>query len=181
MLASVWPLIFILAAIAVLGVTGNLFSASPFVVAAQVAAIGLNVWARRSFQKGAFRVTAAPAGGSIIRRGPYRFIRHPMYSAALLFVWSRWRSALPSPAWLSLDSLPRSGCFASSIPITPTTPAPRSPWCRTSSSVLRWKFCCITGPVSGAEALDIAGFHVGAEAPTPEKRRGELLRVGIFL
>jgi protein-S-isoprenylcysteine O-methyltransferase Ste14 len=87
-LASTLPLIFILAAIAVLGVTGNLFSASPFVVAAQIAAIGLNVWARRSFQKGTFRVTAAPAGGSIIRSGPYRFIRHPMYSAALLFVWA---------------------------------------------------------------------------------------------
>ena len=87
-LASALPLIFILAALAVLGVTGNLFSASPFVVAAQIAAIGLNVWARRSFQKGTFRVTAAPAGHSIIRRGPYRLIRHPMYSAALLFVWA---------------------------------------------------------------------------------------------
>ena len=88
MLASTWPLIFILAAIAVLAVTGNLFSSSPFVVAAQIAAIGLNVWARRSFHKGTFRVTAAPVGSSIIRRGPYRFIRHPMYSAALLFVWA---------------------------------------------------------------------------------------------
>ena len=33
-------------------------------------------------------VASAPVDGSIIRRGPYRFIRHPMYSAALLFVWA---------------------------------------------------------------------------------------------
>ena len=88
MLGSALPLILILAAIAVLGATGNLFSASPFVVAAQIAAIGLNVWARCSFQKGTFRVTATPVGRSIIRRGPYRIMRQQRYSAALLFVWA---------------------------------------------------------------------------------------------
>ena len=88
MITSVLPLVFIVAAIVVLGVTGNLFSSSPFVIAAQVAAVGLNVWARRSFQEGTFRVSAAPAGTSIIRQGPYRVIRHPMYSAALLFIWA---------------------------------------------------------------------------------------------
>lgn len=88
MLASALPLAVIIAAIAVLGVTGNLLSASPFVIVAQVAAVALNVWARRSFQKGTFRVSAAPGGESIIRSGPYRFIRHPMYSAVLLFVWA---------------------------------------------------------------------------------------------
>jgi protein-S-isoprenylcysteine O-methyltransferase Ste14 len=48
----------------------------------------LNVWARISFQRGTFRVTAAPSGAPIITRGPYRFIRHPMYSAALVFIWA---------------------------------------------------------------------------------------------
>ena len=88
MINSIIPLLFVVAAIIVLAVTGNLFSVSPFVIAVQVAAVGLAVWARRSFQKGTFRVSAGPAGSSIIRRGPYRFIRHPMYSAALLFVWT---------------------------------------------------------------------------------------------
>ena len=88
MINSVTPLLFVIAAIVVLAVSGNLFSTSPFVIAAQAAAVGLAVWARRSFQKGTFRVSAAPASTSIIRRGPYRFIRHPMYSAALLFVWT---------------------------------------------------------------------------------------------
>ena len=88
MITSALPLLFIVAAIVVLAVTGNLFASSPFVIAAQVAAVGLSVWARRSFQKGTFRVSAEPGSDSIIRRGPYRFIRHPMYSAALLVIWA---------------------------------------------------------------------------------------------
>jgi protein-S-isoprenylcysteine O-methyltransferase Ste14 len=88
MITSALPLLFVVAAIAVLGVTGNLFAFSPFVITAQVAAVVLNLWARISFQRGTFRVTAAPSGAPIITRGPYRFIRHPMYSAALLFIWA---------------------------------------------------------------------------------------------
>ena len=87
-MTSPLPLLFVIAAIVVLGVTGDLFSLSPFVIAVQAAAVGLNVWARISFQSGTFRVTAAPGGASIITHGPYRFIRHPMYSAALLFIWA---------------------------------------------------------------------------------------------
>ncbi|MGE0362454.1 MAG: isoprenylcysteine carboxylmethyltransferase family protein, partial [Vicinamibacterales bacterium] len=67
---------------------GNLLALSPLVIAAQVVAIGLSIWARRSFQKGTFRVTATPGGDAIIRNGPYRFVRHPMYAAALLFIWA---------------------------------------------------------------------------------------------
>ena len=88
MITSPLPLLVVIAAIAVLGVTGNLFASSPFVITAQVAAVVLNVWARISFQRGTFRVTAAPSGAPIITRGPYRFIRHPMYSAALVFIWA---------------------------------------------------------------------------------------------
>jgi len=88
MITSPLPLAFVVASIAVLAVTGNLFSSSPFVIAVQAAAVGLNVWARSSFQKGTFRVSAAPGASAIIRGGPYRFIRHPMYAAVLLFVWA---------------------------------------------------------------------------------------------
>ena len=88
MIASALPLLVVIAAIVVLGVTGNLFASSPLVIAAQAGAVGLSVWARRSFQKGAFRVTATPGSNSIIRGGPYHFIRHPMYAAALLFIWT---------------------------------------------------------------------------------------------
>lgn len=88
MIASPAPLIVVISAIAVLAATGNLFAASAPVIALQVIAVGLSVWSRRSFPKGAFRVAAVPGADSIIRRGPYRFIRHPMYAAVLLFIWT---------------------------------------------------------------------------------------------
>jgi protein-S-isoprenylcysteine O-methyltransferase Ste14 len=88
MITSAFPLLFVVAAILVFGATGNLLTWSPFVIGVQVVAVSLSAWARHSFQKGAFRVTAAPAGTTLIRRGPYRIVRHPMYSAALLFVWA---------------------------------------------------------------------------------------------
>ncbi len=88
MLKSPLPLVLVFAAIAVLGITGNLLSSSPSVIAAQALAIALNPWARASFQSGTFRVTAAPSANLIITRGPYRFIRHPMYFAALVFIWA---------------------------------------------------------------------------------------------
>lgn len=87
MMASALPLLGVLVAIAGLGVTGNLFSPSPRVIAVQVAAVALNIWARCLFQKGEFRVGATPGGSSIIRSGPYHFIRHPMYAAVLLLIW----------------------------------------------------------------------------------------------
>ena len=66
----------------------SLFSLSPLLLAIQAMAVGLAVWARRSFPRGAFRTAATPSGDGLIRRGPYRFIRHPMYSAALTLIWS---------------------------------------------------------------------------------------------
>jgi protein-S-isoprenylcysteine O-methyltransferase Ste14 len=88
MITSPAPLIIVISAIVVLAVTRSLFVASPYVIAAQAMAVALSVWARRSFPKGTFRVVAAPGASSIIRRGPCRFVRHPMYTAVLLFIWS---------------------------------------------------------------------------------------------
>jgi len=88
MIASPAPLIVVIGAIAVLAATGNLFAASLPVIAVQLIAVALSLWSRRSFPRGAFRVAAAPGADSIIRRGPYRFIRHPMYAAMLLFIWT---------------------------------------------------------------------------------------------
>lgn len=69
-------------------VSGNLLSLSPFIIAAQVLAIALSVWARKSFQQGQFSVHAEPGEGQLLSGGPYRFIQHPMYAAALLLIWS---------------------------------------------------------------------------------------------
>ena len=88
MITSPAPFIVVISAIVILAVTRSLFSASPYVIAVQAMAVALSFWARRSFPQGTFRVVAAPGAASIIRRGPYRLIRHPMYSAVLLFIWA---------------------------------------------------------------------------------------------
>ena len=78
----------VLLALLLLLARGQLLSRSPVVILAQVTALVVLVWARRSFQAGQFRVTPAPSGGPLLTSGPYRFIRHPMYAGALLLLWS---------------------------------------------------------------------------------------------
>jgi protein-S-isoprenylcysteine O-methyltransferase Ste14 len=81
-------LVGVIIAVILLAALGSLLSPSPFVIGLQLLALATAGWARRSFPVGAFRVAADPAADGIIRSGPYRWIRHPMYSAALLFIWS---------------------------------------------------------------------------------------------
>ena len=87
-LISRFALPIVVLAILVLLVRNSLLSSSPFVIAAQLLAVALSVWARASFGTGQFRVTAEPSEGGLLNRGPYRIIRHPMYAAAMLFIWA---------------------------------------------------------------------------------------------
>ena len=87
-LVSKLALLMVVAAIAYLLFSGNLLARSPFVIAAQVSAVALSVWARRSFQAAQFSIHAEPRDGVLLARGPYRLIRHPMYAAALAIAWS---------------------------------------------------------------------------------------------
>jgi len=88
MIGSAAPLVVVIGSIVVLALTGNLLTPSPYWIAVQAGAIAVSVWARRSFPKNSFRVVANPGSASMITRGPYRLIRHPMYSAALIFIWA---------------------------------------------------------------------------------------------
>jgi protein-S-isoprenylcysteine O-methyltransferase Ste14 len=83
-----YALFFVIGAVILLAARGDLFSSSVIVVAAQLLAVVIAIWARRSFPTKTFRVDATPSAETVIRRGPYRLIRHPMYSAALLFIWA---------------------------------------------------------------------------------------------
>jgi len=66
--------------------TGSLFSPSPVVVAVQVAALALLVWARFTFGWRSYHATAGPTAGGLVTSGPYRFIRHPIYTAFCAFI-----------------------------------------------------------------------------------------------
>jgi len=69
-------------------VKGQFFSLSPFIIALQLAAVLLLVWARLTFGNQEFSIAAEPGSGPLIQRGPYKLMRHPMYTGGLLLVWS---------------------------------------------------------------------------------------------
>ena len=56
------------------------------VASALVAAgAGLGAWALSANRPGNFNIRPEPkAGGQLVRRGPYRYVRHPMYAALML-------------------------------------------------------------------------------------------------
>jgi protein-S-isoprenylcysteine O-methyltransferase Ste14 len=66
-------------------ITRSLLSPSPFVVAPQVAAVALMIWARVTFGRRSFHFAANPTEGGLVTTGPYRFVRHPIYAAVCLF------------------------------------------------------------------------------------------------
>ena len=80
--------------------TGMLFSACAGVIAVQAAAVLLLLWARRAFGRRSFHAAANPTEGGLVTGGPYRHIRHPIYTAfslisaaGVLAHWS-WQSGL---------------------------------------------------------------------------------------
>ena len=87
-LISKFALLILIIAILYLLLSGNLLSRSPFIIAGQLLAVPLGIWARRSFQEEQFTIHAEPVSGPLLLTGPYFFIRHPMYAFALLFVWA---------------------------------------------------------------------------------------------
>ena len=67
-------------------ITRSLLSPYPFVIAPQVVAVALMIWARVTFGRRSFHLVANPTAGGLVTTGPYRFIRHPIYTAVCLLV-----------------------------------------------------------------------------------------------
>ncbi|MEP7066899.1 MAG: methyltransferase [Gemmatimonadota bacterium] len=65
-----------------------LIASTPIGLALQALAVALMLWARVTFGVRSFHAPANPTAGGLITTGPYRYWRHPIYAAALLFVWS---------------------------------------------------------------------------------------------
>lgn len=85
---SLAGLFIMIAGIIGLVVTRALFSWAPLVIAVQVAAAALLVWARITFGRRSFHAIANPTEGGLVTTGPYRYIRHPIYTAATFFVFA---------------------------------------------------------------------------------------------
>ena len=87
-LISIVGLIVMIAALAGLYANGSLISPQLVPVAVQIAAIALMVWARVNFGLRSFHASADSTAGGLVTSGPYRYIRHPIYTAACLFGWA---------------------------------------------------------------------------------------------
>ena len=73
-----------------------------------VCALGLllAVWAMSSNPPGNFNIRPAPrAGARLVEHGPYRWIRHPMYTAVMVCGWAAAGTSASWVAWLSLAAL----------------------------------------------------------------------------
>lgn len=82
--------IFVVLLLAIIGlvVTNSLVGHGPLSIGLQIAAILLMIWARVTFGMRSFHYVANPTAGGLVTSGPYRFVRHPIYAAILLFVWT---------------------------------------------------------------------------------------------
>ena len=84
------PVVFAVLLLAIVGLvyTGSLLGRGPLTIGLQVAAVLLMIWARVTFGVRSFHYAADPTAGGLVTTGPYRFLRHPIYAAILLFVWA---------------------------------------------------------------------------------------------
>jgi protein-S-isoprenylcysteine O-methyltransferase Ste14 len=84
---SILGLVVMIGALVGLYEIGVLFTAQPISVALQLTAIAVMIWARVTFGRRSFHAAANPTAGGLVTTGPYRLIRHPIYTAACLFGW----------------------------------------------------------------------------------------------
>ena len=65
-----------------------IISFNPIIIVIQLFSICLMIWARFTFKFRSFHLTATPTKGGIVTNGPYRWLRHPIYSAIIYFSWA---------------------------------------------------------------------------------------------
>ncbi len=66
----------------------SIFGRGPMSILFQIIAVLLMLWARLTFGFRSFHLPAAPTSGGLVTNGPYRFLRHPIYAAVLLFIFA---------------------------------------------------------------------------------------------
>jgi protein-S-isoprenylcysteine O-methyltransferase Ste14 len=96
---SVFAFALMLVGIGGLYYTNALLSDAPVAIAIQLLGVALMIWARITFGRRSFHAAADPTAGGVVRTGPYRYLRHPIYTAVSVFVWP---PAIASRAPLSL-------------------------------------------------------------------------------
>lgn len=98
-------------ALAALLLRGSLIASGAAGLAVQGLSLALMVWARVTFGLRSFHAAAAPTTGGLVTTGPYRYLRHPIYAAALYLTWAGVLTHI-SPADLLLGLVPAAGLGA---------------------------------------------------------------------
>jgi len=66
----------------------HLFASKAPFMAVQAGAVFLMIWARLTFGRRSFHATASTTEGGVVRSGPFRYLRHPIYASILYFAWA---------------------------------------------------------------------------------------------
>ena len=86
--ASILATAMLVAVAAVLVFRGAILGTGPVSISLQAAGIALMLWARLTFGLRSFHYAANTTQGGLVTRGPYRYIRNPIYAAAWLVIWT---------------------------------------------------------------------------------------------
>lgn len=65
-----------------------IFSTNPVSIFIQCFSVVLMIWSRLTLGGRSFHVTADPTKGELITTGPYRWLRHPIYTSVIYFSWA---------------------------------------------------------------------------------------------
>jgi protein-S-isoprenylcysteine O-methyltransferase Ste14 len=95
---------FVILVFSVVGLIASraILAITPVTIAAQILAVLLMLWARKTFGLRSFHAAANPTEGGLVTTGPYKYIRHPIYASILLFLTAAVLSNL-SGASISLE------------------------------------------------------------------------------
>lgn len=85
---SILATVVLVAVAAALVVRGAILGTGPVSISLQLLGLALMIWARLTFGLRSFHYAANPTQGGLVTRGPYRYIRNPIYAAAWLIIWT---------------------------------------------------------------------------------------------
>lgn len=79
--------------VAVLGIVyllsqKKIVSQNIFGMSVQVLMFCMMIWARITFGVRSFHAAANTTAGGLVTNGPYKFFRHPIYTAIIYFIWA---------------------------------------------------------------------------------------------